>query len=195
MALNSYLRCSRLGDAGRSVNVVSGELRTFAGNLETPADEVVSAMRKVETAAEALASGVGEGLPSISRPLEDLLQAITSASSDMDASLATLFVEGDAVFGRISAAVRTLDFESNLGAVLDQCLADAEGLLQGHSAPSALPDSAAPLAARIHAIYTMAQERDIHRRIFPHFVTAASPAPATAVQFGSDEDLFEDALF
>lgn len=195
MALNSNLRCSRLGDAGRSVNVVSGELRTFAGNLETPADEVVGAMRKVETAAEALASGVGEGLPTISQPLEDLLQAISSASKEMDSSLGTLFVEGDAVFGRITAAVRTLDFESNLGTVLDQCLADADGLLQDYQGGVALPDSVEPLAARIHAVYTMVQERDIHRRIFPGFAVAAKAAPAAVAQFESDEDLFEDALF
>lgn len=195
MALNSNLRCSRLGDAGRSVNVVSGELRTFAGNLETPADEVVGAMRKVETAAEALASGVGEGLPTISRPLEDLLQAISTASKDMDASLATLFVEGDAVFGRITAAVRTLDFESNLGTVLDQCLADADGLVEACDDTAALPESVEPVASRIHAIYTMVQEREIHQRIFPGFAASAPQAPASTAHFESDEDLFEDALF
>nr|WP_153437047.1 chemotaxis protein [Sinorhizobium terangae] len=193
MALNSNLRCSRLGDEGRSVNVVSGELRTFAGRLETPADEVVDDMRRVERAAETLGSGPRSDLSNFGTPLAEARGAVASVLEEMNSSLAALGAEGDAVFGRIAAAVRTLDFENNLGEVLDGCVAIAAELAGASEPPAPIP-AAESLRQRIYADYTMAQERDIHRGIFPSAVLDAMPQPTVGAS-QSDEDLFEDALF
>ncbi|PPZ64947.1 chemotaxis protein, partial [Neisseria gonorrhoeae] len=74
MALNSNLRCSKLGDAGRSVNVVSGEMRLFAGKLETPADAIVEELHRVETTTQQLAQE-GRGLSAdLASPLNEALE-------------------------------------------------------------------------------------------------------------------------
>jgi methyl-accepting chemotaxis protein len=193
MALNSNLRCSRLGDAGRSVNVVSGELRTFAGRLEEPADKVVEGMRRIEGAAGSLSSEGGGAIAEIATPLGNALQAITSVSASMDESLDAFNAEGDAVFGRIAAAVGALDFESSLGAVLEACVDIAAEMASAIGDPRPAL-AAAPLSEAIYRTYTMAQEREIHQSVFPMDGITPASEPRTASEM-SDEDLFEDALF
>lgn len=190
MALNSNLRCSRLGDEGRSVNVVSGELRNFAGKLEAPADAVVEEMRRVETAAAALSAAQEGDVASLGAPLAAARQAIDTVSAEMDQSIEALAEEGNAVFGRIAAAVQALDFQSNLGEVLEGCVMIAGDMAEGADAS---PAGAEALGRRIYAIYTMAQERDIHLAFFPASAAEAPLPPQAATQ--SDEELFEDALF
>lgn len=195
MALNSNLRCSRLGDAGRSVNVVSGELRNFAGKLEAPADAVVEEMRRVETAAAALTASEEGDVAALGVPLADARAAIATVSSEMNQSIAALAEEGNAVFGRISSAVQALDFQSNLGEVLEGCVmiaGDMAAVMAGREDP-VTGHGVDELSQRIYAIYTMAQERDIHLNVFPAGVPDAPAAPAASAT--SDEDFFEDALF
>lgn len=190
MALNSNLRCSRLGDEGRSVNVVSGELRNFAGKLEAPADAVVEEMRRVETAAAALSAAQEGDVASLGGPLAAARQAVATVSSEMDQSIDALAEEGNAVFGRIAAAVQALDFQSSLGDILEGCVTAAGAMAV---AADVSPAGAEELGRRIYAIYTMAQERDIHLAHFPASAVSAVPAQPVAAQ--TDEELFEDALF
>ncbi|TCL91728.1 hypothetical protein C8J38_10530 [Rhizobium sp. PP-WC-2G-219] len=194
MALNSNLRCSRLGDAGRSVNVVSGELRTFAGRLEEPADNVVAGMRRIETSAASLSSGSGSEIANIAMPLDMALQSISAVSTQMDENLDAFNEQGDAVFGKIASAIGALDFESSLGTVLEACVEMAGRFAEDLGAP--VPSAAAAsLSQTIYRTYTMAQERDIHLSIFPMDELDTAPAVATPAAAMSDDDLFEDALF
>lgn len=193
MALNSNLRCSRLGDAGRSVNVVSGELRTFAARLEAPADAVVDSMRRISMAADALTGSSGTGLMNLGAPLAAAQAAVAEAATEMDEGMQALDEQGNAVFGRIAAAVRSLDFEQALGALLADCVDIATDMAAGQpEVPSA--DVAGALSARIHAIYTMAEEREIHRRFLP--LPAGSDITTGSVAMaGDDDDFLDDALF
>lgn len=195
MALNSNLRCSRLGDAGRSVNVVSGELRTFAAKLETPADAIVEDMRFVEEATAMLTQDDSDDINHIHEPLNLALDSIRSVAADMEKGLETFGSEGQLVFSRISAAVTKLDFDGELGGLLHDCLAIADRARGAMPPQSAIPAAAQPLSQKIYAIYTMAQERDIHLRFLPlhgEVDTGSSPY-AGGVQ--DDEQLFADALF
>jgi hypothetical protein len=58
---------------------------------------------------------------------------------------------------------------------------------------SDLEEIIASLSARIFKIYTMAQERNVHRDIIA-MDDSAAPAAAAPAQT-NDEDLFADALF
>jgi hypothetical protein len=193
MALNSNLRCSKLGDEGRSVNVVSGELRFFAEKLEEPADRVLGELHNFEAAAGALSTGrEGDGMD-VSQPLNEALAAIHQVSDRMDVSIGDFEREGQEVFSKVSAAIATLDFESELGDVLDDCVRSAHALADGEPADTAdIAGVAAGLSSRIYKIYTMASERDIHLAHLPMDVVDTAPA---AAKVESDEDLFEDALF
>jgi len=193
MALNSNLRCSKLGDAGRSVNVVSGELRVFAEKLEDPANVVLEQLQIFEAAAEIFSSEHGAAQGNISQPLNAALEAIHQVSSKMDAAIGEFEREGQEVFSKVSAAIGTLDFESELGDVLKDCLENSWSIADQSSGDIAgLGEGLDALSKRIFRTYTMASEREIHRRFFPvDMVVEAAPQAAPA----DDEELFEDALF
>ncbi|MFB2550023.1 chemotaxis protein [Ensifer soli] len=192
MALNSNLRCSRLGDEGRAVNVVSGELRHFAAQLEGPADATVTELRKVEAAAQALTRKDGVTVGDIGGPLTDALAAIRGVCAEMETGLTAFSEEGQAVFSRMNAAIATLDFQTELGGVLGECVDLAAGLApRGTIDLDGIAEAIAPLSAGIHGVYTMAQERVIHAAFLPLAASAALP-PVTAE---NEEDLFADALF
>jgi hypothetical protein len=193
MALNSNLRCSKLGDEGRSVNVVSGELRFFAEKLEAPANAVLSELQHFEAAAGSLSKDKDEGGDDdVSKPLNDALEAIRQVSGRMDASIREFEREGQEVFTKVSAAIGSLDFESELGEVLQDCVETAHVLADiADGDISDIASDIAELSSRIFRVYTMASERDIHRHYFP----VDMPAEAAPAAPKSDEDLFEDALF
>lgn len=192
MALNSNLRCSKLGDAGRSVNVVSGEMRVFAGKLETPADAIVDELHRVETTTKELAKQ-GHGLSSdLAAPLNEALATIREAKTQMESGIDALAEEGQAVFTRISSAVVSLDFESELGETFKECCQIAAQMPQGFNADvSGFAEKITPFTSRVFKLYTMSQERDIHMRFLP---ANASSSAGSARQHAAD-DLFADALF
>ncbi|MBB1250594.1 hypothetical protein [Rhizobium sp. G21] len=193
MALNSNLRCSKLGDEGRSVNVVSAELRVFAEKLEEPANNVVDELQHFEGAAVAFSQCAEATGSDLSAPLRAALDDIRDMSKRMDESIALFEHEGQEVFAKVSAALSTLDFESELGDVLRDCVAVARDLAaQAEGDASILGSSADALSARIYKIYTMASERDLHRELM--VVNQAADEPAVKA-LTSDEDLFDDALF
>jgi ABC-type transporter Mla subunit MlaD len=193
MALNSNLRCSKLGDEGRSVNVVSGELRVFAEKLEEPANKVLEQLQAFETTAVTFNNEQGGGQGNISEPLNAALDAIRQVSGRMDESIAEFEREGQEVFSKVSAAIGTLDFENELGDVLQDCLESSWSIADLSTGDiSGVAGALGTLSNKIFRTYTMASERDIHRRYFPvDMVVEAAPQAAPA----DDEELFEDALF
>jgi DNA-binding ferritin-like protein (Dps family) len=195
MALNLNLRCSKLGDEGRSVNVVSGELRVFADKLESPADSIVADLHRIENVIGNLMTAENRSAGDLREPLNDALEAISRAKGQMETGLEDLATEGQAVFSRISAAMIKLDFESELGDVLNECRQVAGELASG-GAPdiSAFAEKIQPFSVRIYKLYTMAQERDVHLRYLPVDLAPGQKEPAS-VPVQDDDDLFADALF
>ncbi|WP_332305408.1 chemotaxis protein [Rhizobium sp. GR12] len=180
MALNLNLRCSKLGDEGRSVNVVSGELRIFADKLESPADSIVSNLHRIESVIGNLMTA-DRSAGDLPEPLNDALEAISRAKGQMEMGLDDLATEGQAVFSRISAAVIKLDFESELGDVLNECRQVAGELVSGDAPDiSAFAEKIQPFSARIYKLYTMAKERDVHLRYLPADLASGQKEPASA---------------
>jgi hypothetical protein len=196
MALNSNLACTRLGDAGRSVNVASGELRIFADKLEGPAEGIVLQMQEIEAAKDLLTAGDAQKGAGIDEPLEMARFAVDKVSDEMAVGLDALSGKGDAVFDCIEKAIRKLDFRSDLGDVLDDCLSMAAADDTGRAAPMPAGHTAVDvLSAKIFKTYTMAQERTIHQRFFAATeAAAATSATETTASADNDDDVLA-ALF
>jgi methyl-accepting chemotaxis protein len=191
MALNSNLACTRLGDAGRSVNVASGELRIFADKLESPAEGIVLQMQEIEAAKNLLTSDSAQRGKGIDEPLEMARFAVDKVADEMSVGLDALSAKGDAVFDCIAQAIRKLDFRSDLGDVLDDCLTIAN--IEGNDISGPMPagcEAIDVLSARIFKTYTMVQERAIHQRFF-----AVTQTAATAETVVNDDDDLLSALF
>lgn len=195
MALNTNLRCSRMGEEGRSINVITAELRVFAAKLDESADCIVNGLDGFEAAASAIGARNGEGAPGLGERLNGAIETIRDVANDMDTELANLAELGREVASKVSVSISKLDFQHDLGEVLSVC-ADDLAALAGEELPdmSDLTDALVMFGPRVMRLYTMAQERAIHSAILPAsgYADAGVPAPVAAT---SDEDLFEDALF
>lgn len=196
MALNSNLACTRLGDAGRSVNVASGELRIFADKLEGPAEGIVVQMQEIEAAKDLLTSDNAQKGNGVDEPLEMARFAVDKVADEMSVGLAALSGKGDAVFDCIEKAIRKLDFRSDLGDVLDDCLNIAADEDAGPAAQVPAGHRAIDLlSSKIFKTYTMAQERTIHQRFFAVTETAAPAQAKGAADSVDDDDDVLAALF
>lgn len=197
MALNTNLRCSRLGEEGRSINVVTAELRIFAGKLDESADAIVTGLPVLEAAAGRIAPAIDAGAGGLGESLTSAVGNIHSAADVMENELKVLAENGREVAAKIGLLIGKLDFQRDLGEVFARCaqvLDEAAGTEVADI--SDLTEVIAPLDRKIFKHYTMVQERSIHRDIIPASEDSApAPAPAEPAKVESDEDLFADALF
>jgi hypothetical protein len=194
MALNTNLRCSRMGEEGRSINVVTAELRIFAAKLDDSADAIVSGLASLETAAGRVASSQEASDHCLDERLISAVDTIRAAANIMDGELETLSAHGREVANKIMLSIGKLDFQRDLGETLANCADTLDDMAGSDIADvSDLEEIIASLSARIFKIYTMAQERNVHRDIIA-MDDSAAPAAAAPAQT-NDEDLFADALF
>ncbi|WP_184320433.1 MULTISPECIES: chemotaxis protein [Rhizobium] len=196
MALNTNLRCSRLGEEGRSINVVTAELRIFAGKLDESADAIVTGLPALEAAAGRVAPATDAGA-GLGESLASAVGNIRSAADMMEKELKVLAENGREVATKIGLLIGKLDFQRDLGEVFARC-ADVLDEAAGTEVAdiSDLAEAIAPLDRKIFKHYTMVQERNIHRDIIPACAeSAAAPASAEPAKIENDEDLFADALF
>jgi hypothetical protein len=196
MALNTNLRCSRLGEAGRSINVVTAELRIFAGKLDDSADAIVNGLPALETAAGRVAPASDKKPGGLAENLTTAVSDIRTAADTMEAELKILSEHGREVAGKINLLIGKLDFQKDLGDVLAGC-ADALEEVAGAEIEDIrdIAEIIAPLDRKIFKLYTMVQERNVHRDIIAATEQTAPAAAAPVSAATSDEDLFEDALF
>ena len=104
----------------------------------------------------------------IDEPLDQARTAVDKVADGMDVGLTALSREGEVVFSSIEEAIRKLDFRSDLGDVLDDCLRIAAETGCGRRPAIAAGNEAIDrFSAKIFKTYTMAQERVIHERFLP----------------------------
>ncbi|MDO3433057.1 chemotaxis protein [Rhizobium sp. CBN3] len=195
MALNTNLRCSRLGEEGKSINVVTAELRIFAGKLDESADAIVNGLPALEAAAGRVAPATDAAAGGLGESLTSAVGNIRSAANVMENELKVLAENGREVATKIGLLIGKLDFQHELGDVLARCADVLEDVAGTDVADiSDLAEAIAPLDRKIFKLYTMVQERNIHRDII-QASEESIPAPAETTKAENDEDLFADALF
>jgi methyl-accepting chemotaxis protein len=195
MALNTSLKSSRLGEAGRPLAAIAVELRSQAGQLERIANASAGILRALTAAATALAAegaeGMGEGA---GVALLAATERIHEAGASTERDIASLAAQGEAVLALLTQSTERLDLQTDIGAALAQVLRD----LPGGAAEAELctEDVLAPLTdilARLRATYTMAQERALHDALMSEWgLDVAPPPPAAEAASG---DALEDVLF
>ncbi len=193
MALNTNLRCSKIGDEGRAINVVTAELRNFAGQLDETSDKVLAELGSLEKTAQIL-NQIEEdaaGGP-LSERLERAVQNIRNVGNRMDEQMSSLGAQSSLAVSSIETSLAGLDFQAELGAVLRACATDMAAARQDIALASGTETALAAIGGKIAATYTMVSERHIHASIFGTEI-AAEPAPALSLVM-SDDDI-DDALF
>lgn len=187
MTINTSLRCSRMGDAGKPMNVIATELRVFAEQMEAVSGCMLERLEALSKAASDLESGSADLSHSVGSALDNALATIGEVGGRMEDDLGRLIMSGDRVARDIMQGVSRLDFTSELGDILEACtlsLIREVGDTTFSDLPSDPGNATLAMADEIFATYTMAREREIHRRFIPTgSASTATPSAQETVEF------------
>ncbi|KGD98273.1 hypothetical protein [Rhizobium sp. YS-1r] len=191
MALNTNLRCGKIGEEGKAINVVTVELRNFAAQLDETAEKILAELQTLEAASNKLNDVQGEECESsLDQRLENALENIRAVGDRMDEQMSALGEQSRTAVGEMDASLSRLNFNAELGEVLRAC-ADDLALKEDVVGLPGIERPLADLGSRIARLYTMVAEREVHAEVLGTAPPVEAPAVATLL---SDEDI-EDALF
>jgi hypothetical protein len=205
MALNTTLKSARLGQAGRPLSTIATELRAQAGVLERVAESCMAALQSlIETAAELAGAETGPEMDldtgvagqAAGAALLAAVDLINAAGDASERDVAALAAQGEAVIRLLTRSTDRVAFRNEVGDALD-AVAQALRALAADAEPCAA-DLQAPLGAlfgKLGAIYTMAQERDVHAAIGAQFAVGPGVEASAMKTAPTVEDALEDVLF
>jgi hypothetical protein len=198
MAWNTGLRCMRMEQqGGRGLAVISSEIRAFANHLEMVSGKIVQTFEQLTSAAGSIRErGAQAGRIDAGQALSESLANIRAGGRKMEESLSSL--DGDA--SRVVAILRDttdkVDCEAEIGVALSQAAAQLAVFARPDKAvPDAAAETLSDILGQIARSYTMARERDVHKRFVVGGAGEECAEIALAANDGSDDDLFDDALF
>ncbi|WP_165188988.1 hypothetical protein [Caulobacter soli] len=172
MALNTTLKCARIGETGKPLGVIAVELRAHAIHLEKSAAETTSSLEGLFSAAEALGQrdvshdGEDGKAAAAATVLSGAVARIGKAGDGVDSALDAVARQGADVVDMLRRAAERCDLHTQIGSVLD---AAANQLLDMAGDDEIFADDIAPalhpLLAKLAKQYTMAREREVHRAL------------------------------
>jgi hypothetical protein len=174
MALNTTLKCARIGDAGKPLSVIAIELRVHSVLLDTSAQRTLGTLEALATDAGRMVQD--ETDTAAGSDLTKATERLREANAKVEADLAELAQKGEGVVRALADAAAKLDFHGEIGAALETA---AAALNQAPQHAGGEPGLDHEVLAYVHQTlaksYTMAQERDVHAAL-----TAGSPPAETA---------------
>lgn len=194
MAINTSLRCSRMGEAGRPVNVIGMELRAGADKLGEAADGAMADLdRFAEGANRFIEQETGAAL---GRDLDHALDNIRRAGDGAETDLESVARRS----AHVAEAAEHLSFDADFHADLLKALDEARETLEAMAADDAPAGSMASGASnatldQLFKLYTMEREREIHRAHAPHIALGDCAGELDDSSLGEDDRLFANALF
>jgi hypothetical protein len=167
MALNTTLKCSRIGETGKPLAVIAVELRLHAGHMETSAQTALTALGDLTEAAATLGGEPDDDAPApggAGAALSDAAARLHAAGDAVEADLIELARQGEGVVNSLRSAAARLDFQREIGTILDEA-AETLSDQAGEDIPwtDDLREPLGALLAKIAKDYTMATEREVHR--------------------------------
>ncbi len=175
MALNTTVSCSRMGDAGKPLQVIAIELRLYAKKLDSIADVTLAALRSLGEDMAHLNTDRAETSPK--SKLEGAAARLRDAADLAESRLATIMGQGKDVVDSLAKAETELNFDTELGNVLSTSAASLQLLAGEEDIDVAdILDPLKSLLDTIAATYTMARERDVHAHCLPDAAVSARAA-------------------
>lgn len=198
MAMNTTLKCSRIGETGKPLGVIAIELRQHATHLETSAGHTLAALESLfgSTTEEEIpeTEDLAQQVSAASAAAEALRQAverIRKTGDEVEGDLAEAADQGGQVVAMLKQAATRFDFDRQVGGYLDEALQLLARDVAGDDRIDDLAAILAPLMAKLSRTYTMAQEREVHAPFadqvgeVPELNPHAQPPAAQ-----SDDDVF-----
>ncbi|NBB65817.1 hypothetical protein GVN18_41880 [Pseudomonas sp. ODNR1LW] len=200
MAINSSLRCNRLGDIGKPLSVIAIELSSHSSHLEDAADQTLGSLKALSDLANGASGEESQHDQGHAERLTRVHDDLRRAADVVEQDLGSLGAQGEATALSLGQAAGQLGLQEDLGDAL-------------HAAASALVEAAGPAVddltdiagvvdaamAEIARSYTMARERTIHaaHAVFSEAdkVETDPEDTASSADAGAADDEFDDLLF
>jgi hypothetical protein len=185
-SINATLVAARSGEARGPLSALSGEVRTVA-------DRAVAAVGEGQTRMAAIARHAAEAEASVSVAGRDLRHALDAARAEAESGAERLPRLEAAAKAATQAADRLrllLSRGRERLSGLSGTQADIAGLAEtlADLAPEPVPEPDPETLVAIHAMYTMEEERAVHRRV-------CGPVAGPATAASEDGDDIDDLLF
>jgi hypothetical protein len=198
MALNTRLKCSRIGADGQSLSVIALELRQQALFLEASAARATEHIDELGRGASLLTDAIDapgdEGARGAAAALSQAVERLQTAGKTLQCDQKSLADLGSTVVQRLQRAASGVEIKAAVGAPLDVALHRMAGLT---SVAEACEGDVVPVVTdflrRLAKSYTMAPERNIHQVIAAALAVPQDEAPV-AVEVVAAESL-DDLLF
>lgn len=168
MAMNTTLKCSRIGETGKPLGVIAIELRQHATHLETSAGHTLAALESLfgsapdEVVDEETAERQASAASAAAEALRDAVERIRKTGDEVEGDLANAAHQGGEVVDMLRQAAKRFDFDRQVGGYLDEALQMLSAEAGDEGPIDDLAGVLAPLMAKLSRTYTMAQERDVH---------------------------------
>lgn len=191
IATNTRLLCRRHGDLGKAVSVVAGEVDVHAqslgkamGGIRAPLGELAEvnaalAAKRAAANARDLGSKLADALTVIRSGCQRTDHAVRVGGDDARELIELLSAVADEIGAEMALGGKMRDAALLLGA---RPVAEVQSAMANAVLTDLLP--------RIAALYTMAQERDVHAAHVPAAFAATMPAAAAVIADDDDDGLF-----
>ncbi len=190
MAWNSDLRSYRMGRAGDGLARIAAEIRCSVNTLEMVSGAVARAFEQLSHAAEAIGSAP-DCDEATNDSLPDALAVIRAGALLTRQGMSGLDRDAGAIHDIVAEMTSAVDCETAFAEPLSRINAQLEALaMPVVEANKTMTPTSEQVFHAINAIYTMAQERHVHRRFLPGDDQPDAQASATM----ADDDDF-DGLF
>lgn len=192
MAWNTDLRCRRMGSEGQGLAKIATEIRNFSNHLEMLTNGISETFRRlVDAAAEMRAQSEGEGKVDADRALTASLDCVRDGGDRMREGLSCLDRDAATVGDILRQTTENVDCDAEIGDALGEAVVRLSEAAGEPALPEEPPAVLGEILAAIHASYTMASEREVHKR----FALAGGEPEVVVEAAGEDDDDFDDGLF
>jgi hypothetical protein len=202
MGLNTTLRCGRLGVEGRPLTVIAQELRACSNLTATEAEAIMADLDAMVAAASVTTETQPESrlveTADLSVTMNTSVDLLTKIADSLSEALGVLDRESNTVAEALGRTAAEIGANLEIGTVLRRASALLERSHFSEPIRTIESKDQEKIFAAIAGSYTMARERDIHRRVLGESSLPAdqsqngqSPAgSASNVADGALEDIF-----
>lgn len=189
MALNTTLKCARIGETGKPLGVIAIELRQHAGHLEMSAARTLAALEGLSMSAGASAGHDAEGGATlVAGALQSAVERFRTTGEEIDGDLAAAAREGEGVVDLLRRAVARFDFHGHVGSYLDKAASELDAGAGDKGPLDDLMPVLGPMLQSLARTYTMVQEREVHAAMTADL--GELPEPAAPAVLVDDDVLF-----
>ena len=195
MAINIDLRCRRLDEVGKPVSVIAKEIWAQSNSLDGVTEEIGKEVVILGDVVSDVRGGTGDRTVDVNDALADALTRVRSGAMKTEQAIDAAGEDANRVVDMLERTSMELVDKLSLSETIKAISSALKAMIP--EADQTEPNEATSnmlsgLLPQIAKLYTMAKEREVHRRfLLPDMIEADAPGSSEA----EEDDPFDDGLF